>query len=144
MATTETQVQIIRYEYYVMFMNTLFDADAHDQGIVTELEDVRVCTFLEGVWADTYLYRWLTSGNKLGTPVSEPHFLSLLGWMQGHDFFAFGVSKARLALYLSEHFPTVKDWNERSMQQYLSQRPSKEIGYRLTRLKRAMQGVGMH
>lgn len=133
MANNEQQVTL-QYEYFVMFMNTMCDADAHSEDIVTEQEDVSVCAFLEKVWDDTYLRRWLTARNKLGTPVSEPHFLSLLGWMQGRGLLADGVTKARLAFYLSEHFPTVKDWNEKSMQKNLSIRPSKELLYRLSRL----------
>lgn len=130
MATTTDARQV----YYAMLCEVLYDDEARQAGIVTDATDVRVVMFLDEVWRDPYLRRWLCAPNRAGAPVSEPRFLNLLGWMQQHDYFADGLTKAKLAEYLAYHLPMVCDWRVVTLLKYLYEHTSPRVRDRLARL----------
>ena len=122
---------VARSQYYRMLIDSIIDQDALREGILTDRLDIRMARFVDRVWHDDYLRRWLCSPNKACAPVSEVNFVRLLGWMQSHDFFADGVTKLRLAAYLEENMPIAHDWSRKTILKYLCEGVSKLIDQRL-------------
>lgn len=126
--STET---FIKHEHFTMLCEVLYDDEARQAGIVNDVTDVRMCAFFNKVWRDPYLQRWLCASNVAGSPVSETHYLNLLGWMQNHDFFADGITKTILAEYLTDHLPITREWQVSTLQKCMSERFSPKIVDRL-------------